>query len=697
MPAKKISDLRDSSRHFRHPDSPLISYPLIVEQPLGSIDKPLKIAVVGGGIAGITAIYELSRIPNAKKKIVVTLFEPDPDHFTRSPNTLSIDTARKRAGRVFSALSSTSNSKFAAAYELGAMQFPDTAGLTWHYANEVFDKSSKVDVFPNPGRVPTEFVQGERTERFQDKVWLNGDTTAKMLAAEVALGLFGNKNETDENVSLFPIGGKDPFKITAELNSSDTSPSRLQQIREEWKEFATKYDDYSIEFAIAEVIRKKIDKFPDVPNLQSNSISAKINYYVELFGRFGFGTGGFRPFFNIALVDIFREILWEYSNVYYLPVRNNVELPYKLYTKATGTNGLRVNVEYARVSDVAHSDNEAGETSAVVVYYRITDTGEEQTPNVDKFDYVILATTPKQVNSMVRRVGFNNVEREVYLGDYQRQIPLPLKVRPALVLSAQSDEDMTNAQVPVAISQIHMMTSSKIFATIKKSAYDYYAPKHPEFNNEPIKAIISDSGLGTSFVIPSKVDPNYYSFLLSYACSVDTQAMQNELLKYPKNIYEGGNRTDPKHRQMINSIINRTIRDILDPGNSSNGEKPKQKRWWLGELLSATDKDGSLTDFISYDWTTHHTSGAYKRDLPGDYYNAHLLFRYHTHALKAKTLKNRFFLAGESYSHLGGWIEGAAMSSINAVCGVIVAANQGDVSKLNTLAQQVMTTFDPVA
>ncbi|CAG8754769.1 12389_t:CDS:2, partial [Gigaspora margarita] len=40
-------------------------------------------------------------------------------------------------------------------------------------------------------------------------------------------------------------------------------------------------------------------------------------------------------------------------------------------------------------------------------------------------------------------------------------------------------------------------------------------------------------------------------------------------------------------------------------------------------------------------------------------------------------LDNRFFLASCSYSHLGGWLEGAFMSAINAVSGIVVAANNG--------------------
>jgi len=45
------------------------------------------------------------------------------------------------------------------------------------------------------------------------------------------------------------------------------------------------------------------------------------------------------------------------------------------------------------------------------------------------------------------------------------------------------------------------------------------------------------------------------------------------------------------------------------------------------------------------------------------------------------------FLASCSYSHLGGWLEGAFMSAINAVAGGVVSLNQGNVGALNAEAQ----------
>jgi tryptophan 2-monooxygenase len=53
------------------------------------------------------------------------------------------------------------------------------------------------------------------------------------------------------------------------------------------------------------------------------------------------------------------------------------------------------------------------------------------------------------------------------------------------------------------------------------------------------------------------------------------------------------------------------------------------------------------------------------------------------------------FLAS-CYSHLGGWLEGAFMSAINAVAGIVVSLNSGQIGALNTEAQKLFTTLTPV-
>ena len=60
----------------------------------------------------------------------------------------------------------------------------------------------------------------------------------------------------------------------------------------------------------------------------------------------------------------------------------------------------------------------------------------------------------------------------------------------------------------------------------------------------------------------------------------------------------------------------------------------------------------------------------------------------------AASLDNRVFI--DSDSHLGGWLERAFMSAPNAVAGLIVRANRGNVNALSDAARPLVTGLRPV-
>lgn len=118
----------------------------------------------------------------------------------------------------------------------------------------------------------------------------------------------------------------------------------------------------------------------------------------------------------------------------------------------------------ARVCDVAHLDGNA-RGSTLVVYYDVDHDGiEGAEPQKEMYDYVILATTPKQTSSIISKIGFsNNAARRVTLGDHGRRLSPETyegSVRPALVLSTKYDE--SNSKLFSAIANVHMVCSSKV-------------------------------------------------------------------------------------------------------------------------------------------------------------------------------------------------------------------------------------------
>ncbi|KAG4068323.1 hypothetical protein HA402_007843 [Bradysia odoriphaga] len=681
---RTLGEVAGEGKYYRHPDSARISYPLVAEQPLGTIKKPINVAIIGGGAAAISALYELSNLKDSEKNIRVTLYESDPDHFLFFPPNYAVRTAGLKAGRVSAAVSSdvpVPENIDHAVYEIGAMRFPEIAGLMWHYASILYGADTKVSAFPNPGAVATELLHGDHVDRFASGEWLNDDSPTKKVVEIIRYGLVGQIQ--GENTSLFPINGQDPAKISAQLKDGKTTDEELKKIDEQWKIFTDKYDNVTLASAVKQVITARLGQLPDVPGLRDNV--QKINYYVELFGTVGFGTGGFKSVFNMSILETMRLLLWDYSNEYMLPVEANVAFLRKLYEKSLEKNP-NVQVQLARVCDVAHLDKNPN-GSALVVFYRIGADGTEiPKPQKEEYDYVILTTTPRQTSSMIGRIGFSNVgERKVHLGDHGcRLSPDEYEgfVRPALILSEKFEA--ANTKLFSAVSNVHMVCCSKIFASIKKADFDKYAPEF--LDKGKVKAIVADCGLGSSYVVPTTIlndkmkiaSEDYYSFLISYAWEDDSKKLQHNFGKYPMNIKDTKRVTD--------AIIDRTMRYVTDPVDNS------YKLWWFGEALSKC----KLEDVLSYDWTTFNSAGAFKLDNAGDHYNSHLLFCYNNHALKP-ALKNKFFLANCSYSHLGGWLEGAFMSAVNAVCGLIVAANDGDKNALSAEARKVVDTLDKVA
>ena len=670
--AKTIADVAKVGRYFRHPDSARIVYPTIVQQPLGTLPagKNLRVAIVGAGAAGIAALNELSRMVNDTTGTVnVSLYESDPDSFL-------FDLARgltvkgKKAGRVLAVQSDDRT-----VYEVGAMRFPESAGLTWQYAQRVFGAAAKVQVFPNPGKIATEFVFGHRADRYKGNAWQDPDSPTRAVRDLVSSRLVG-----DGVPALLPIGPRTPLDVIRILTTDTSSDALLQEIDRDWKRFIADNDGTTLEGAVRTIIREYGASLPALPGLSPDDTE---NYYVELFARFGFGTGGFKSLFGISIVEMMRLVLWDYSNEYTLPVVENVDFIRQLYTTTLASapaNKFSVTPIQGRVSDVFHR-KVSGANTAVVAHYA---------PGSDKlldqsFDYVILALPHEQLIGLVTRAGYaTQPSASVTFGDQTMGLEgrAFTDVLPPLLLSTTSD--IPNARAVTAISMLRMVRSSKIFGTISNADLaNLPMLTLPGGVSEPIKAVVSDSGLATSYIVPSSISADYSSVLASYTWDDDSTRLQRDFGAYPQNPPASAGENDANG--MFTRMINRADKDIKFPGEDV------YKRWWFVDIL----KKIQVQNRFVFDWTTNGSAGGFKLDLSGDHYQSNFCFRYHTHAQHPE-LDSRFFIASDSFSHLGGWLEGAFMSSVNAVAGLVLAANGGNAASLNNEAAKVFTTLESV-
>ena len=91
----------------------------------------------------------------------------------------------------------------------------------------------------------------------------------------------------------------------------------------------------------------------------------------------------------------------------------------------------------------------------------------------------------------------------------------------------------------------------------------------------------------------------------------------------------------------------------------------------LADLLTKFEVNG-------VDWGGQpYVQGAFKLDKPGDnYFSSSLFYHYQLARPSNEHGPSDTFLSGDSVGHLGGWVEGAAISAINAVVGVCARMQQ---------------------
>ena len=661
---------------YRHPDSAQISYPVAVRTALGGVAGGVtSVAIVGAGPAGIAALYELRQIANANtsRRFDVVMFETDPANFLFPSPPPIANVAPRRAGRVSSYFTPRT------VYEIGAMRFPSIAGLTWHYAERAFGAGTVVDPFPNPGTVPTEFVFGSRFDRYVGGQWLDPNSPTRVVRDLVIEGLVGTGTNPP-----YRIGPYTPLQVIGFLSSPTTPQPTLAQIQAYWEVFVKDHDGTTLEAAVRSILAtaQQNGRLPAVTGLTGNQL---LDWCVELFGRFGFGTGGFKPLYNISLVEMMRLVLWDYSNEYTFPAAlapGNVDFIAKLRDIAlTPPSGnFRFTEVQARVCDVFH---QAEPRLAGVAYYVSGGSGPAQFAT---FDYAILALPHDAANALVNRLGYSPTPlANPEIGDVGRSNRPGYAVLPGLLLSTQPSQDAVNARAVTAVGMLHMTRSSKIFATITDAAAS--AAPVPQFEGRPISAVVSDCGLAASYLVPSPVNRNFRSFLVTYTWDDDSTKLEHAFAQWPQNIQP------PGPPSMFEAMLNRAYRQ--NPGSPAD----VTAKWWLATVLSRAEAG----ERVSWDWSTYLTSGGFKLDMTGDHNQSDLCFRYHTHAQynnprrpPAEQLDSRVFLASCSFSHLGGWLEGAFMSAVNAVSGIVVSINQGNVGALNPEAQKLFTTLKPV-
>lgn len=207
-----------------------------------------EVCIVGAGAAGLCAGYELLR-----SGVVPTILEA----------------GSRIGGRNWSLPFTNSYSCASSAFaEMGAMRFPSSSRLLWHYATDCFDLET-IDAFPDPGIVDTMLcVKGRKIH--------------------------------------WPAGTQDspppPFDRIA-LDWSNFIHSMTAPLMAAWEQGKSS--------EVVDHWQSLIDRFVNVSFYDTlvRGIPQWEKDDIFLFGQLGIGSGGFAPLYNIGFLEILRIVI----------------------------------------------------------------------------------------------------------------------------------------------------------------------------------------------------------------------------------------------------------------------------------------------------------------------------------------------------------------------------------------------------
>lgn len=659
------------SNSVYYPDHPSVSFNNVAVGQMveeGAATGQLNVAVVGRGASALGAMTELRLIAdkNPKLKIEVTNYHYD----TEIKESGDAAIAQTKWGRIFTVQPGGEHTNY---QEIGCMRFPSIAQLTWKYIAHAYpnDLDKSLTVFPNPGRVLTQFVyrdinvffkkddDGQLTEESLDKDLTAPDQVdnwSMMLAVRIGVIMYLFRQYKplgdDTNVEYFKNQLVNVDGGTAPVETM--SDSELNAFWDLWERFKNASD-----VPLVEAVKAAVLSLVEADKIELSELR-DLNYYIELFGRFGFGTGGFRPLNNVSLPDILRLLIWDYSDEYLFPVNKG--------DSASG-NFQFAKTLYDKIIDNAPSNWTFNDVNEKVVFvgkrqmdgqmdvYTLPEDAVQ--PLVNTHDYVIIATAHHSAQQILE--PFSNLTENFLDVNAKLNFAKPLGdiVKYATQTEYVHPLDQTygaTGKLYAGLKNLHMMRSTKYFTNVQTTDFDSWAPKN--LKGEQVKMVISDTDLAASYFLPGLKGTT--NVLVSYTWGDEAS---NESSRLRGLTQFAGSYNDAALRAKHAQATNRFVTDPTSKGTE----------FWCSRLLA----EAKAQNGYMYDWTADQDSrGGFKLDWAGESPFTTALYRHNWTSVvqqkKANAPSNqKLFLAGDSVSHFGGWLEGAFHTSVTSVAGLI--------------------------
>jgi hypothetical protein len=572
--------------------------------------------------------------------------------------------------------------------ELGGMRFPMTSYLFWHYISRLGVHPENDDPmldFPNAGKVPTLFSR--RDSRIYG-TWGQGSTALPSDVQAIAtrqIQKFLNYvpprpadaiNTDATGVTAATIAG-----LMSDQSKLD-SAAKVEMVRAWWNWAARDLNQRSYK----DYLRQAPDPFSDAD--------------VELAGDVGFGTGGFWTLFQTSALEIMRLVLWDYSAEFQLP--ELYRLPYELMQRCQASG---VTLVYG---------------SSVRGFYHVGSSGKhavlhgEGPTAVQDFDQVVVATSFKAARALLdsslankpvaagqlgnstlvvpyvdtaARPGYTSMFQ---LGDFNNQGLSSLKVFSTITGPAGMADPGKYLRVRALGNPNAYYAETGTFFGASKVGVTYHMPKDGQLLHEATTAI------GLNYAWTTQADAYYAS------------DFQNHPLVGPSlnatGVFIG---TDPnggfaaRIAQTVSELRSgagdaESIENWSNPvgvfGGFSDAWKkgannpsrwgiihwnnvpwcrmgfkldfPGKGKWsaysFQSSALSTIAYRSGAPEFTAWDGS----AGSFS--VPGDY-----------PFMKKSRATAGIYFAGESFSHYGGWMEGALQSALSNAMALYYAAVKG--------------------
>lgn len=680
-----IEELIANGNGHRFVDNPWVDYSaLVAPENLAPFTSPFTndgerihwperkpgVAVVGAGMSGLLTAYQL----------LIAGFQVYLYEVTPLPPKDPMAPENHGAGRIKPTLVHTPDPSGESAAELGAMRFPSTSILFWHYLR-LFGVASAGELFaefPNVSKVPTLFT-GDMS---LSGVWANGKLPLPSDYAKL--------DERHRKAFLewsAPAGGGFPALSTQDIrellaNSSD--PAAQGKIEWYWK--YARANLYGITYRQFLVQQKFSDD--DIRKI----------------GYMGIGTGGFAPLFSVSAQDIFRLVLWGYSAEFAVP--DLKQLPAKML------GIMRDHFSSNLLTRYRCSVKKIGYSVSTSSFYVKAHDETQQLDFVNQFSFVVLAMTHVAAQQLLSDGAGRDWGND------------PTVVIPEDTVCPFYD---TKKGSPTAPSNIRTelekqqgMSAVKVFQTIAgPGVEDFLLTKFVSLLPPPPWSVTYDNevralygtylpnsrsfAMGVTYLLPLRTSKGgepvpfakqTYVNSLQYSWGEDARTFYKTILAPDPDAHKSLEDTGMFQglETTADSISGRVGENMYYRLANAGKEVQGDLKWGFARYFQPyrdfpPKPDEGFLSIVAWDQVPYIRTG-FKLDAPG--VGSYLVSAYATVTSQNKSIdstvwdaynsdgttrvhpsvKNLFF-AGDSFSHYGGWVEGAFQSALATSAAII--------------------------